>query len=120
MRFVQSNLVDAVEAGGYHRGGGAVHAGQTNFEQRPWVFRDVGMQAIAAEFDIAREVISGAKNGLDMRVRVHGDDLACAIIGDVELIGSEAVATAAEIGKPGGNVGGNGEWHRNLLWPPII
>ena len=70
--FVQRNLVDAVEAGGHHGGGGAVDVGEAEAEQCAGVFGDVGVKAIDAEFDIRRSVVAGADDGLDVGVGRDG------------------------------------------------
>ena len=76
--------------------------GQAEAEQRAGgTVHDIGMHSIDAEFNVRWTVVPGADDGLDVSVGVYGADIARrANVGNVKLVGSEAIATTDGIVKP--------------------
>ena len=115
VRLVQGDLVDAVQSGGHHGRGGPVHVRQAEPEQRAGRLGDVGMEAVGAQGHVGRAAVAGAEHRLDVRVAGDGADGARAGVGDVELVGTEAVRRPDCVCKAGGDGYRNGWRHLGLL-----
>src|SRR5208337_1511140 len=120
MRFIQRNLVNAVQSGSDHRGSSAVHIAQAEAKQCAGTFRDKGMKAIDAELNIVRSVEPAAEHGLDVSVGGHGADVACTGVGNVKLIATDAIGTTKQIGKTASDGRRYGERHWFLQYTGLI
>ena len=101
MRLIQGNLGNAVQSAGHHAGGGPVHVGQAKAQQCAGTLRDIGMEAVGAEFNVVRCIVPAAKNSLDVSVGGHGDYVAGTGIRSVKLVGADPVGTALQISIAG-------------------
>ena len=114
VRFVQSDLVDAVHPRGHHGRRRPVHVAQSEPQQRPRPLRHIGMNAVDAERNVRRSVVARAEHGLGVRVGVDGNDLARPGVGRVELVGADPVGTTGQICIAGCDRNRYGEGHVGL------
>jgi hypothetical protein len=115
-RFIQGNLVDAVQPRRHHCCGGAIHVCQADTEQGAGSLRHISGHAIAAEFDVVWFEIPTTHQSRGMSMGGDGVDVAGARINDEQLVASWPIGTAGKIPKTGGDGNGNRQRHFILLY----